>query len=524
MKVLVWTLIEIITLFVFTGGLFIWLKYRLNKKSVENDELPTPSHSLQAQTESLDKGSDNYQEPTLTLKHFIQNQMKQAAKQLSLAKSQEKAKKVIIIKLWGTLLKAETRILDSPEKDDTEEILKQHLASILQSIFNAKKDNANIKELELKLIKLTQSATQSNEVLRLKSELERAQNTIKKELLVQISSLEGALGRLDIKRHEQAHLELTLLNASTNIDQLKKTLEHLEQDNEFEPLMTTSKSRPSLNEIKHDLEKHRASKQINALNQIANRQQIVIDLLRDKLRETNKEELINIDESQEVAISRIEQMIKESDSLILQLENELGSTSLSIKTLKSDIEIKSKLVFKSEQQLLSAQKTALSSFREFTKKQQSKVDDMKQQLSKAPESTKLATLIKEQQKESSTLKSLLKESETCVTVLESELESAKKNNQEMLHTIETVDPNFRGETPSSTNNKFQHLENLHHTLLAEHSQVKQQLLASIANDKEAGLKNDFTRKNIEIDRLKLAINELEQKQLDSLPNNQNPLN
>jgi len=523
MKVLVWTLIEIITLFVFTGSLFIWLKHRLKKETAAGDELPTPSRSLQAQTETLDKGADNYQESTATLKQFIQNQMKQAAKQLSLAKSQEKAKKVIIIKLWGTLLKAETRVLDSPEKDDTEEILKQHLASILQSIFNAKKDNANIKGLELRLIKLTQSATQSNEILRLKSELERAQNTIKKELLVQISSLEGALSRLDIKRHEQAHLELTLSNASTNIDQLKKTLEHLEHDNEFEPLMTTSKSKPSLNEIKHDLEKHRANKQITALNQIANRQQIVIDLLRDKLKEASKEELINIDESQEVAISRIEQMIKESDSLILQLENELSSTSLSIDTLKSDIDIKSKQIISSEQQLLTAQKTALVSFRESAKKQQSKVDDMKQQLSKAPENTKLATLIKEQQKESSTLEALLKESETCVTVLESELASAKKNNQEMLHTIETVDPHFRGETSSSTNNKFQHLENLHHTLLAEHSQIKQQLLASIANDIEAGLRNDVNRKKLEIDRLQLAINDLEQKQLDN-PSNQNPLN
>lgn len=522
MKFLVWTLIEIITLFVFTGGLLLWLKHRMPKTESTEADILEPKGQMPVQTEASSKDADTYQEPTLILKHFIQRQMKYAAKQLALAKKPNNPKKIILIKLWGTLLKAETRILENPKKEDTEEILKKHLAMILQSIFNTKKDSANLKELEQKLIKLTQSATQSNEVLRLKTELEHAQNAIKKEVLVQIASLEGAVSRLDIKRHEQAHLELTLANASSNVDQLKKTLDTLEHANEFEPLMV-HESESSLADIKEDVEKHRANKQINSLNQIANRQQVVIDLLRDKLRESSQEALINIDESQEVAINRIELMIKESNSLILQLENELGSTTLSIKTLKSDIDIKSKQLLASEQQLKEAKKTALTSFRETTQMQQSKVEDMKQSRSDdAPVNTKLIALIDEQHKESSTLEGLLKESETCVTLLESELESARKNNQEILHTIETVDPDFRGETQSSPNNKFQQLESQHHTLLAEHSQVKQQLLSSVTNDKETALKNDFNRKNLELDRLQLAIKDLEQKQLNNNLNKDKP--
>jgi hypothetical protein len=522
MKFLVWTLIEIITLFVFTGGLFLWLKHRLLTVTPDTDDLATPLNQMPAKSDASNIDTGTYQEPSLTLKQFIHSQMKHAAKQLSLAKQQSKPKKVILIKLWGTLLKAETHILDSAKAEDTEEILKQHLAMILHSIFNAKKDNANLKELEQKLIKLTQSATQSNEVLRLKTELEQAQNTIKKELLVQISSFEGAVSRLDLKRHEQANLELTLLNATSNVDQLKQTLNNLEHVNEFEPFMVQQTS-PSQDDVKTDFEKHRANKQINSLNQIANRQQVVIDLLRDKLKESHKEEFINIDESQEVAINRIEQMIKESDSLILQLENELGSTSLSIKTLKSDIDIKSKQLLASEQQLIDAKKTALTSFRETTQMQHSKVEDMKQQLSQTSENTVLMALIKEQQKESSTLESLLKESETCVTLLESELENARKNNQEMTHTIETVDPDFREERDTSSNNKIQQLESQHQTLLTEHSHVKQQLLSCGINDKEKALKNDFNRKKLELDRIQLAIKDLEQKQLNNRLNKDKPV-
>lgn len=518
MKVLFWTLIELTTLFVFSGGIFIWLKYRLPKKPQQNNASTDNPETEPENTPALmqaDVGSD-YEDPSQTLKRLLHKQLQQAAKQFSRAKDQNKSNKLLTLKLWGTLLKAENKVLDTPDKKETEAILKQDLSSILQNIFDSKKDSAGLKELEQKLETLIKTANKSNEVLRLKTELEKAQNVIKKELLIQVSNLEDALGRFSIKRHELAHLELTLANAVTNFEQLKKTLAHLEQEHEFEQVISQKASASSTQEMNKDLTKHTANKKIKSLNQIASRQQVVIDLLREKLQEANQEELINIDESQEVAIKRIEQMIRESDSLILQLENELSSTSLSINTLKSDINIKSQQLINAENQLSSAKKTASGSFRESAKNQQSQVDDMRQQFNLVPKNNQLQSLIQEQQKESDTLERLLNESETCVTLLENELDSAKSANKELIHTIETVDPNFREEAESSSNNKFQQLESQHQILMAEHSQAKQQLLASIADDKETTLRNEFNRKNLEIDRLQLAIVDLEKKQRDSL--------
>ena len=515
MKVLVWTLIEIITLFVFSGALFIFLK-RGHLKTISANEVDTQDKAEAAQSKQISSKSIATNEAAeQTLKRFIQHQMKQAVYQLSQAKVEEKNKKIVLIKLWGTLLKAENNILDNPSKEETAAILKKDLFNILQNIFNAKKDNKDLKELEQKLTKLIQSAQQSNEVFRLKTELECAQNAIKKELLLQISSLEGALSRLEIKKHELAHLELTLANASNNLTQLKKSLDQFDKDDEFK-LLVGNESDKTFEEvksdIKQDLNKHKANKQIIALNKVSNRQQAVIDLLREKLRELKIEELINIDESQEIAISRLEQLIKESDTLIVQLESELNSTNISIDALKSDIKIKSDELVASEKALFDAQKSALSSFRESAKKQQSKVDDINQQLLSAGESDKLKSMIQAQLKESKTLERLLKESETCATVLESELKNVRNINAGMMSTIKTVDPDFSGESQINTNNKFQQLESKHHQLLAEHSQIKQQLLASIEDDKENQLKQEVSRKNLEVERLELAIESLEQKQ------------
>lgn len=516
MKLLIWTLIEIITLLVFSGCLLVWLK----KKHIRNEN--TLENATKSTDDDLQKNPpiDNNstpEDPAITLKRFVNNQIMHAAKQLTKAKSQANRHKALQIKLWGTLLKAESRVLDTPDKKETEEILKKHLSDILSSIFSVSKGGKELKELKQKLAKLVQSANQSNNVLELKIELEKAQDSIKKELVLQIKHSEDSLGRLSIKKHEKDHLELTLSSAINNVNQLKQTLANLEQENEFEDMMAPMGAK-STNDPSRDVRKHKANKQVNSLNQIANRQQIVIDLLREKLREASKEELINIDESQEIAVSRIEQMIKESDTLIIQLENELGSTSLSIKTLKADIKDKSKQLVEKEKQLIVAKKTASASFRESAKNQQSKVDDMKHQISNAPENNKLDTLIKEQQKESDTLERLLKESETCVTVLELELESARKTNKEIQHTIETVDPEFQGLESDSANNKFQQLESDHNALLKEHSHVKQQLLASINQEKDSELKNEFNRKNLEIDRLQLAINDLEKKQQEKAHN------
>lgn len=517
MKLLVWTLIEVITLFVFSGGILLWLK----RRHLVNKETPADNPSTETNTKKKATGSpentNNQENATLILKRFINNQMKYAVKQLARAKSQDKTDQVTLIKLWGTLLKAEARVLDTPSKEDTEEILKKHLSNALKLIFNANKDSSNLKELEQKLESLVQSSSQSNEVLQLKVELEKAQNAISQELTVQIESLETRLRRFNVKQREHNSLEFTLSSAQDNIKQLKQTLVSLEQENEFKEIMQ-HKSQKSQLKNNQQIGKHKANKQINSLNQIANRQQIVIDLLREKLREASVQESINIDESQEIAISRIEQMIIESDTLILQLENELDATNLSIKTLKSGIHKKSYHILESEQKLLSAKKTALSSFRESAQNQQSKVDDMKEQLNTATEHTNLQNIIKEHQNESDTLEKLLKESETCVTLLEHELDSARVNNKELLHTIETVDPNFRGENDSKPNNKFQQLENRHNELLAEHSQAKQQLLASIKNDLETDLRTEFNRKNLEMDRLQLAINDLEKKQLEHTKN------
>jgi len=85
----------------------------------------------------------------------------------------------------------------------------------------------------------------------------------------------------------------------------------------------------------------------------------------------------------------------------------------------------------------------------------------------------------------------------------------------MLHTIKTVNPDFGGDSSDDANNKFQQLENIHHELLTEHSHVKQQLLASIDRDQTGELRNEFNRKNLELDRLQLAIIDLEKKQIEN---------
>ncbi|EAQ63353.1 effector protein B, substrate of the Dot/Icm secretion system [Marinomonas sp. MED121] len=516
MKLLVWTLIEITTLFIFLGGIFIWLKLKLKKDEAEDkDEASSDQEDSQ---DTSDKSANNkeYEEPSLLLKTIIQGQLKQAAQQLTKTKVKEQKDKVFLIKLWGTLLKAENKVLDHPTKKDTNEIIQQELSSVLNNIFNAKKDNSSLKDLEEKLSKLTQSADKSNEVLKLKNDLETAQSAIKEELTNQIENLQEAAKRIESKQREKINLEQKLSQAMTNLKQLKDSLVHLEDDNDISHLITGAENE-SIDEMRQDLGQHKANKQIKSLNQVANRQQAVIDMLREKLRDTNQADSDNdTDNSQAIAIGRIEQMIKESDTLILQLENELGTTNLTIENLKSDIKQKSNKLLETEETLILAQKTALTSFKETTKNQQSKVDDMKTHMSNVPENESLKAMIEEQQKESDTLERLLKESETCVTLLEQELATAKKNNEELQHTIETVNTNFTEGSSTSTNNEFQQLEIKNKELLSEHSKVKQKLLASIANDVETELRDEYNQKNLEVDRLQLAIIDLEKKQIESM--------
>lgn len=515
MKLLVWTLIEIITLLVFSGGLLIWFKRRLDK-----DNEPETSPSSESDQESAvaqDANASNMKQADDSslkdLKRFIQNQILYAKKLLSKTESKEDPKKVMLIKLWGTLLKAESRVLDTPDKAETDKILQEQLSKILTNIFSANKENEEIKALKKKLAKLMEEANQSNEVLKLKEELEKAQSAIKKELLIQIEKLEKNLNRLKVKKRERNNLEQTIANAEKNVNQLKQALQSLEHNNEFDDIIGSKQE--DTTDSGSDHVKHKANRQINSLNQIAKRQQIVIDLLREKLQNADKESDLEIDESQEIAIGRIEQMIKESDNLIIQLESELNTTNLSISSLKSDITQKSKKLVEKEQQLSIAKKTASSSFRESAKHQQSHVDDMKSHLSNPPENSIMQGLILEQQKESDTLERLLKESETCVTLLESELETARKNNAEILHTIKTVSPDFGKDSGDDANNKFQQLEGIHNDLLTEHSHVKQQLLSSIDQDQSGDLRNEFNRKNLELDRLQLAIIDLEKKQIEN---------
>ncbi|KZM40478.1 hypothetical protein OA92_07665 [Marinomonas sp. SBI22] len=515
MKLLVWTLIEIITLLVFSGSLLIWFKRRLEK---DNEPENTPSGntdpvSTDDQPEQAIKTNQSDDSSLKDLKRFIQNQILFAKKLLSKTELREDPKKVMLIKLWGTLLKAESRVLDTPDKAETDKILQQQLSKILTNIFSANKENEETKALKKKLAKLMEEANQSNEVLKLKEELEKAQSAIKKELLIQIEKLEKNLNRLKVKQREHNNLEQTLASAEKNVNQLKQALQNLEHNNEFDEIISSKQE--DTTDINSDHAKHKANKQISALNQIAKRQEIVIDLLREKLSNTEKSSELEFDGSQEIAIGRIEQLIKESDNLILQLENELNTTNLSINSLKSEIEQKSKKLVEKEKQLSIAKKTAANSFIESTKNQQSHVDDMKNHLSNPPENDIMQGLILEQQKESDTLERLLKESETCVTLLESELETARKNNAEMLNTIKTVNPDFGRDSSDDVNNKFQQLENIHQQLLTEHSQVKQQLLASIDQDETGELRNEFNRKNLELDRLQLAIIDLEKKQIEN---------
>ncbi len=104
-------------------------------------------------------------------------------------------------------------------------------------------------------------------------------------------------------------------------------------------------------------------------------------------------------------------------------------------------------------------------------------------------------------------------------MLEQELETSRKNNVDLLNTIEEAVQLVAPEQVES-DETVNDMQKKHQSLMAEHEQMKKQLVSLVSSDdKEIELRSEFNKKNLELDRLQLSFIDLEQKHIKLLSKN-----
>lgn len=502
MKLFIWTLIEINTVLLIAIGVTCYFLYRQKQsnntppKDSQTDDEPSSTKSQEASLDDL-----------------VVKQLNYAAQNLLSAKNQADEKRVTLTKLWGTLLNAERRILS---EEQTEPVLQRFLSPILKAIFDSKNSKESVTGLEEKLEALIAQTNESDTTLEVKEELEKVQDSLRKTLIDEIDHLEKAAAKLRIKVQEQTKLTASLAKAQQHYEKLKQELQAIETDEVSNTLLNEAifslapvASRPSPAQ-------HNAVKQIKKLTQLYERQKNVIELLKNQMDSAKADNSdSSMDETGELAVARLERLVQESDMLIEQLENELANAELENTELKTNIETKSIELVKITEQLAASKKSAIGSLKEQNQTKQTAVADLKSTLQNNQTTPQIIEFVQQQADEISKIERLLQESETCVALLEQELSTAKSSNDELLETIKQAEQQI---PVISTDNQadYEQQQQQRETLLSEHSQIKEQLLSLSTTDNEALLRSEYNKKNLEFDRLQLALIDLEKKHIKLL--------
>ncbi|AEF54796.1 hypothetical protein [Marinomonas posidonica] len=504
-KWLIWTTLELATLLLVGCITLLWLSHSLKKKIAAQEE----TNQLDTSTEIEAHPQGASQEEDQSYKHFAQyldKQISHAAE--SIKPNIMEPHQVNTLKIWGTVLKAERAIVLNQVSKNPKPILSRFLSSLLYALSTPKLQTTNPDDLTKNLKSMEEEFYQTSELLISKETLSKNQQRLNEDLRKSIDNAAAKLQRLKVKKNEQQRLH-------KEAEALKKRilrLEELQSQEADQANVVTMKAKTA---TKSSEQNRTASyKQIMSLNSLADRQQMVIDQLRNELEHAgHNPSSEQTTEAQKVAVTKLERMSQESQSLIFQLEAELESSDLSIESLRQDIQSKDEKLAEMEKQLSSNNETVIGNLQTLSTNKKAALGSLKEGLSNAIESNSTNNLL-EQEKDTQSLERLLQESETCVTLLAQELEMAEQSNNELQTKMEALilnTPDFGANSLPLRQEKERNRK-----LAQATAQLKDQLATHISEQDYQELRVSYNKKSLEYDRLQLAYSDLEMKYLGTL--------
>ena len=503
-KWLIWTLLELTTFLLLANFTFLILSYRLNKK--QQKSLANEKEASVKDTVSTTPISSENQAPFKSLAHYLDLQISHATEIIGLHGKDKHETNTL--KLWGTILKAERAIVLNQASKEPKPILNRFLANLLYALSAPKLQTTDPEKLNQSLKEMEEEFLQTSELLTIKESLTKNQLQLNEDLRKNIDRATKRVNQLGIKQ-----VELDRLKAEIDVQQKKiKTLENVQTDSSVDygeiklhaPVVKKDNSSTSSSSFK----------QISTLSSLSNRQKLVIDQLKNEIEKALKNNSSqDAREAQKVAIAKMERMSKESESLILQLDNELKSTNLSITSLKQDVNEKDLKIAQMEEQLSHNNETAIGNLQTLHVNKKETLDSLRTGLDTALENMPTDGLI-EQDKDTKMLERLLLESETCVTLLAQELESAEDTNNELKAKVQAL-KNKGKNTPTESKLLLDQREK-NKVLVQQTTDLKNTLLDIESNQNYQELRVTYNKKSLECDRLQLAFSDLEIKYLGTL--------
>ncbi|WP_417529326.1 hypothetical protein [Marinomonas shanghaiensis] len=498
-KWLMWVLIELSTILALGSLLFLWLSHTLSKKTQQQDnKSPNNASDLTSTDEST---------AYKRLAHYLNNQIQFAANAISPVKIS--AHETNKLKIWGTILKAERAILLNQASDKPKVILNRFLSSLLYALSTSKLQTANPDELQQNLKEMESEFFQTAELLITKESLTKRQILLNEDLRKNIDRAKKRIKQLNIKHEEKRRLE-------TEISELKIKIKHLEHRKSEETSISSDFNLeiPIAQKIERKI-RDASFKQISSLNNLSNRQKMVIEQLKSEIEKAHKNDNIsNSLEAQKVAIAKLERISEESQMLIFQLETELQNSNLSIISLKEDISAKDAKLAEIERQLANSNKTAIGNLQALNANKKETLVSLRDELNSALESRSTDSLI-EQDKDTKMLERLLQESETCVTLLAQELDIAEDTNEQLKQKIQSFALSNNTATSRLSKPLFEQREKNRQLVLIT-TELKNKVLEMATSKDYQALRVSYNKKSLECDRLQLAFSDLEMKYLGTL--------
>lgn len=501
-KWLIWTLLELTTFLFLASLVFLWLSHSLKKQTKDGKE-----EKKIAKADKTDPPKSVDSNSYKNLAHFLDKQISFAAN--AIRPESENHHEINTIKLWGTILRAERAIILNQASKKPTLILTRFLSSLLYALSAPKLQMANTDELNQNLKEMEAEFLQTAELLIVKESLTKKQLLLNEDLRDNIDRANKRLAQLRIKHKEQQRLEL-------EVGELKKKVKNLEKSQTGNP-ESFVKFKMELTDTQgiDRSPRNTSFKQVSSLSHLSERQQMVIEQLKNEIEKASSakkpHEAI---EAQKIAISKMERMSEESQTLIIQLEGELETSNLSISSLKQDISAKDSKLAEMEAQLSSSNETAISNLQTLNVNKKEALVSLRDGLSTALENRSTESLIN-QEKDTKMLERLLQESETCVTLLAQELDTAEEINQELKQKIEELKTS-NNENESSVALNLQRQREKNRELAQVTTELKNKMVKMVSGKDYQELRVTYNKKSLEYDRLQLASSDLEMKYLGTL--------
>lgn len=506
-KWLIWALLELSTFLLLANGVFLWMSYSLAKKSQKAPEKEMDTSKTLKSPESCSELEES--KTYKGLAHYMDQQINFAA--ASITSNNLDQHEINRLKIWGTVLKAERAILLNQANEKPKPFLNRFLSSLLYALSAPKLQTTNIDELHQNLKDMENEFYQASEILITKESLSKNQSLLNQDLQENIDRAKVRIKRLALKQAEQQRLE-------AEINDLQKKIKKLEQKQSENAGNFTSFNLQAPKAQKQDKQARNVSfKQISTLSSLSDRQRMVIDQLKNEIDKANNSNNSQAAiEAQKVAISKMERMSKESQTLILQLEAELETSNLSIASLRQDISQKDIKLAELERQLNQSNETAIGNLQALSANKKETLGSFRDELNTALENQSSENLI-EQDKDARVLERLLLESETCVTLLAQELDTAESTNNKLKQEIEAIAESSHPELTAFSKPLMQEREK-NRQLAQATTELKNKLMDTVTDKDFQTIRVAFNKKNLEYDRLQLAFSDLEMKYLGTLNN------